>query len=138
MNEKTAKRRGAASGRAHQIPLWEWLIAMLGAVILLGAIAFFVVQAMNPPRAPKLTLTTDSIVQSGSHYLVLFHVVNEGRTVAGVVVEAVLEQAGTPVDRAEVLIPFAPTKSKADGTLVFQRDPRGAAMRIAVRGFTDP
>ena len=138
MNEKTTKRRSSRSDQAHEIPLWEWLMAGLGAAILVGALAFFAVQAMNPPGPPSLTVTRDSVVQSGAQYLVMFHVRNEGRTVAGVAVEGVLEQGGVAVERANVVIPFAPNNSEANGALVFERDPRLAQVRIVIRGFTDP
>jgi uncharacterized protein (TIGR02588 family) len=125
------------SKRKSEIPVWEWAIAALGACIVLGAIALFAVQIARPFGHPSFTISIDSVLESGTDYVVVIEVRNHGRTASNVTVEGTLTR-GTAVERSETALAFLPAKSRQTAALLFNSDPRQHQLRVMVRSFTEP
>ena len=124
--------------KSDRIPVWEWVLAGVGAVILVGAIAFFTTQAINPSGIPQLTAEVDSVVPVAGRYIVAFTVRNEGETASNVTVDGTLTEGESVLARATVSLPFVPANSQNSAAMMFDYDPRSHRLRVVVTSFTQP
>lgn len=132
-------------GRADQHrPLagsvWEWITAAVSLVIVLGAIAFLLVDAAGaPPTPPHIELVIDSIVTSGDGYLVEFRAVNSGQTTAaGLHIAAALREGDRTLETSEVEIDYVPREGSRSAGLFFGHDPRGYDLEMRPTGYRRP
>jgi uncharacterized protein (TIGR02588 family) len=118
------------------IPLCEWILAWIGALIVLSIITFTSVQAFrasdNPPQIIfKLAKTT--AIPSG--YLAKVDVFNEGdRTAAQLAISGRLNHEAA----RELTIDYLPPHSKRSVNLFFKDDPRSGTLDLQAESFQDP
>jgi uncharacterized protein (TIGR02588 family) len=125
---------------AERISALEWLVAGVGLLLVVAAVAFLVVDATRGgDRPPLVRVRADSVVaMGGGGYLVQFTAENRGRETAadvGVVGE-LRDGAGVETSRARV--DYVPGRSERRGGLYFHRDPRRGALRIWADGYQEP
>ena len=129
-----------ATPRGERISALEWLVAGLGLVLVVAAVAFMVLDAMRGGSAPpQIRVRADSVVAMGSGgYLVQFTAENHGHETAAdvAVVGELRDAAGVETSRARV--DYLPGRSERRGGLVFRRDPRQAALRLWAEGYQEP
>ena len=130
----------AQSGRGERISLLEWLVALVGLVLVVGTIAFLVIDAVRGEGSPpRLEVRADSLTTlGGAGFLVHFTATNRGReTAADVsVVGELRDAAGVETSRAR--LDYLPGRSDRRGGLLFRRAPHGTALRVWAEGFQEP
>ena len=121
-------------------PALEWIVAALGLVLVVGVVAFLVVQATHDDGAPPiLSVHVDSVVTLGdSAYLVQFTAENRGRaTAAGVGIVGEVGE-GAAIEQSRASVDYLPGRSTHRGGLLFRGDPRGGRARLRVEGYREP
>lgn len=124
----------AASARQEEAPpFWEWVVAGVGLVLLLAALAFLGYEASvsdDGPPAPAVQVL--GVDRQPAGYVVRLRVRNEARaTAANLRVAGVLTQGEREVERSDTEFQFVPGRSEREGGLFFRNDP--AAFRLQVR-----
>lgn len=113
-------------------PVLQWTMAVVGGVVTAGFIGVVVWEALQPTAPPAMSARIIAIQPSGSGYVAVIKVVNDGGdTTSAVDIEGVLgeEQATATVD-------YVPGHGHARAFLRFDADPRTAA--VAVKGWSAP
>jgi uncharacterized protein (TIGR02588 family) len=152
--EHTQKRRdgskmsaltGARSGSQKQqeseaIPIWEWIVAGFGFILVAGVIGFLLFEALSGNRLPPdVKLSVASVVQTRNGYLVRITAVNQGgMTAEGVIVEAELRSGTEPLERSRTTIDYLPPRSEKRLGLFFTRDPRQFQLAVRSLGYEEP
>ncbi|HVE78455.1 MAG TPA: hypothetical protein VNA89_06325 [Gemmatimonadaceae bacterium] len=132
--------RGERDDRADP-SRWEWVVAALGAALVLGVIGYMVYVGVTAPDAPhpRIRLAVDTVFAHASGYTVEFRAENEGdATAAGLVVRGRLLADTGAVDESEVVIDFVPAKSRRRAALVFAEDPRVHRLELRPLGYDRP
>jgi uncharacterized protein (TIGR02588 family) len=139
-----ASERAGGRGQhpSHAKPsTWEWVVAGLGAAIVLSAVAFMLYDAITagPHPTPRITVRADTVIEYGSGYVVEFRAVNEGdATAAAVIVSGELGRGTGVLERTEVTLDYIPARSSRTGGLVFANDPRTHRLALRAKGFNRP
>jgi uncharacterized protein (TIGR02588 family) len=133
------KQRHEESKRSHT-STWEWIIAALGALVVLSAVTIMLYEAFSsPPTPPKIEVVVDSIVDTEYGRVVEFRVRNHGQqTAAGLVVEGELRSDTGTIETAQVTIDYVPAQSSRRGGLLFTHDPRRYALEVKGKGYDRP
>ena len=124
-----------------EIPAAEWIVAALGALIVVAALATLVVDVVsNDKSAPRITIAVDSVVPSGGAHLVAVSAHNRGGgTAAELKVEATLvDEDGSPVERSEASLDYLPQRSVRRLGLYFRGDPRRYRIDVRPVGYQEP
>ena len=121
-------------------PFWEWIIAALGLVLVLGAIGTTFYRATTEDKTPpQLEVKIDLIEQSGAGHLVKFTVVNTGnQTAAAVAVEGELKAGAETAETSGSTLAYSPANSRRRGGLFFTKNPRQFELQIRVTGYEEP
>jgi uncharacterized protein (TIGR02588 family) len=124
----------------NAIPIWEWIVAAIGFMMVASVIGFLLYEAIGGDRLPPdVKLTVDSVVQTRNGYLAKITAVNEGgMTAAGVVIEGTLSRGAEPVERSWTTIDYLPPRSEQRGGLFFSRDPRQFDLQVRPSGYVEP
>jgi uncharacterized protein (TIGR02588 family) len=124
----------------NAIPIWEWIVAAIGFMMVASVIGFLLYEAIGGDRLPPdVKLTVDSVVQTRNGYLAKITAVNEGgMTAAGVVIEGTLSRGAEPVERSWTTIDYLPPRSEQRGGLFFTRDPREFDLQVRPSGYVEP
>ena len=122
------------------IPIWSWVAAALGLILVAGSVGFMLYQHFAENRTPPLVaIEVQSVVPSGKGYVVTIDVTNRGNEVAsGLVIEGVLTEAATPVETSTITIDYVPSGSHRQAGLYFTRDPGRFNLEIQPKGYVDP
>jgi uncharacterized protein (TIGR02588 family) len=122
------------------IPIWEWIVAGVGLVLVASVIGFLIYEAFTGKRLPPdVKLSVDSVSEIRNGFLVRITAVNEGGTTAeGVIVEAELKSGTEPVERSRTTIDYLPPRSEKRAGLFFTRDPRQLDLRVRSLGYEEP
>ncbi|MDP1618658.1 hypothetical protein [Phenylobacterium sp.] len=131
--------RGRREALEATSPL-EWLVAALGALLVLFAVGSMAYFAMNHPEGPpQVSLEVTEIRSSGEGYLVSFEAKNTGRsTAAGIVVTGTLTSGGEPIEESEVTLDYLPQDSERRGGLFFREDPAAHDLDLRAQGYSKP
>lgn len=121
-------------------PFWEWVIAAIGLILVLGAIGTTAYRATTEDKTPpQLEVKIDSIEQSGAGHLVKFTVVNTGnQTAASVAVEGELKTGAEKAETSGSTLAYSPANSERRGGLFFTKNPRQFDLQIRVTGYEEP
>jgi uncharacterized protein (TIGR02588 family) len=137
-----AQARSASQKQQEKeaIPIWEWIVAGVGLVLVSGVIGFLLYEAFTGSRLPPdVKVSVESVVQTGNGFLVRITAVNEGGTTAeGVIVEAELRSGTEPVERSRTTIDYLPPRSEKKAGLFFTRDPRQLDLQVRSLGYEEP
>lgn len=115
-------------------------MAALGALLVFSAVGVMLFQALTQPNTPpRLEVTVDSIVDTGSGYLAQVRVRNRGQsTAAQLLIEGQLNSDTGSVETAQATISYVPAQSIRRAGLLFSRDPREFRLEVAPKGFDLP
>ena len=124
----------------NAIPIWEWIVAAIGFVLVASVIGFLLYQAIIGKRLPPdVKLSVDSVIQTRNGYLAKITAFNEGgMTAAGVIVEGELRKGAESIERSWTTIDYLPPLSKQQGGLFFTRDPRQFELNVRPSGYVEP
>lgn len=133
-NRQDGKDKGGAT------PLAEWLVAALGLLLVLGALAFLGFRALRSGDAPPdVSVHPQDISKVQAGYRVQFRARNQGDTTAeGVVVEGTLSEGDKVIERSEATVHFVPVRSEREGGLFFKKDPRAFRLELRALGYVKP
>ena len=78
------RRGGAQQANANDAPPpWEWAVALLGLVLLLGSIGFLAYQVVaGDDSPPDVLIRADAVLPVKTGYLVQIRALNQGGTTA--------------------------------------------------------
>jgi uncharacterized protein (TIGR02588 family) len=118
---------------------WEYVVGVLGALVVLGAIGVMLFEgATRRDSPPDLRVAVDSVMRIGEGWLVEVRVSNEGgATAAQVNVEGEL-RATEPPETSGATIDYVPAESFRRAGLIFSEDPRGKELELRVTGYDLP
>ena len=119
---------------------WEWVVAALSAVLVLGAIGFMLHEALSEPSSPpSIEIAVDTIIATRNGYIVEFRATNRGTTTAaGMTVEGELRSDTGSVEKSEVTVQYVPAEASRQGGLFFSRDPQRYQLEIRPKGYARP
>jgi uncharacterized protein (TIGR02588 family) len=122
------------------IPIWEWIVAGLGLVLVAGMIGFLLYEAFSGDRLPPdVKLSVDSVVQTRNGFLVRIIALNEGgMTAEGVIIEGELRNGTESLERSRTTIDYLPPRSEKRAGLFFTRDPRRFNVQVRPLGYEEP
>ena len=131
--------RKSGAGAPSRIPPAEWAVAIVGAVLTLGAIVYLAVSAFSgSSRPPDLVVEMIGVEQVSAGWLVRLRATNRGdETVADVVIEGVARR-GPGEERNDVTLDYLPARSSREGGMYFTVDPRREAVQLRATGFRKP
>jgi len=134
----TDERDGDAARRP--IPVAEWIVAALGAVLVAGTIGYLVwLPASRDEAPPDVRVVAGAVVALQDGWLVKFRAANAGgQAAAGVLVEGELAGQDGPIETSEATVDYLPPGSEREGGLFFSRDPRRHEVRLRAKGYVDP
>jgi uncharacterized protein (TIGR02588 family) len=137
-----AQARSASQKQQEKdaIPIWEWIVAGVGLVLVAGVIGFLIYEAFSGNRLPPdIKLSVDSVVQTRNGFLVTVTAVNQGAiTAEGVDIEGELTTGTESVERSQTTIDYLPPRSYEKAGLFFTRDPRQFELQVRPLGYEEP
>lgn len=142
--EKSDSVRKASSDdqtkRAQKISPWEWAIALVSAVLVLGTIGLMLYEALDAPSTPPdIAITVEEIIRTDSSYVVVFSAHNRGQTTAASLsVEGELTSGGQTVEKSAATLDYVPSEAKRQGGLFFSSDPQQYNLTIRPKGYDQP
>ena len=124
----------------NAIPIWEWIVAAIGFMLVAGVIGFLLYEALGGNRMPPdVKLSVDSVVQTRNGYLVKITAVNQGGiTAEGVDIEGELRRGTEAVERSRTTIDYLPPGSEKRAGLFFTRDPQQFELQVRPFGYEEP
>jgi uncharacterized protein (TIGR02588 family) len=122
------------------IPVTEWVVAAIGAVLVAATIGYLVWLALSRDEAPPdVRVAEAGVVALQDGWLVKFRATNAGATAAAeLLIEGELVGEGGPVETSEATIDYLPPRSEREGGLFFRRDPRRHELHLRAKGYVDP
>jgi uncharacterized protein (TIGR02588 family) len=139
MNHQSSRQQ-SEERQEEPPPFWEWLVAGLGAVLLLATIAYLFQQASAGDSAqPVPSVQVVSVDRQAANHLVRVRVRNEGRaTAANLRVVGILTQEGREVERSETEFQYLPAHSSREGGLFFTHDPGAFRLEVRPQSYQQP
>lgn len=118
----------------------EWLVAGIGALLVVFAVGYMVQFALTRPDGPPaIELEVTGVSRAGAGYLVTFKATNTGRsTGAGVLVTGELSSGGERVEASEMTLDYLPQESERQGGLFFTEDPAAHELVLRAQGYAEP
>lgn len=118
----------------------EWLVAGIGALLVVFAVGYMVQFAMTRPDGPPaVELEVTGVTRAGTGYLVTFAATNIGHsTGAGILVTGELTSGGARVEASEVTLDYLPQESERQGGLFFTEDPAAHDLVLRAQGYAVP
>ncbi|MBI5276131.1 MAG: hypothetical protein HY854_06675 [Burkholderiales bacterium] len=121
-------------------PAWEWLVGLLGLVLVLSALGYLLAQALDGervPPSPEVRVTGIHAHDGGYTVVVRVHNRSES-TAAGLKIEGTLTQDGRQVEQSGFDLPYLAGHSTREGGLYFKRDPRSLQLDVRAKGYEKP
>ena len=137
---KKHRENHKAARNESETPLSEWVVAILGMLLVAGSIGYLVYDAAaGDTSPPDIMVHADSIQPVTGGYLVRIRAVNRGgATAAAVVVEGALKSADEEIEASEITFGYVPSHSERRGGLFFNEDPRGFELELRAKGYEEP
>jgi len=131
----TKTRQTAKRPPANAIPPLEWIAAGVGLALAGTAIGLTAWDAMlGVTGPPAIEVRLKRVTPTPHGYVAEIEAFNHGGAPAAQVeIEGVISGA----DPASATIDYIPEGSRASGGLIFDRDPRGAVLKLRAKGFSD-
>ena len=122
------------------VPLLEWIVAALGAILVGGAIAYLVYHSMTRGQTPPdIRVGAEQVLELGHGYVVQFRALNEGGSAAAqVTIEGEVVGPDGATERGEAVLDYLPPRSDRAGGLLFTSDPRQGELRLRATGYAKP
>jgi uncharacterized protein (TIGR02588 family) len=130
----------AGGSLVQRIPLWEWVLAALGGVMLLGVVGYITYHGIAYPEAPpEVVVEALGASPSGAGYLVRFRARNGGnRTASALRISGHLLRDGRPVETSETILDYLPQQSQRQGGLFFTENPANGRLVLRAEGYLEP
>ena len=125
--------------RPTEIPIFEWIAAALGALLLAGAIAVLVTHGAREAAGPELTARVARVerVAAGWRVEVVFE--NHGDlTAEQVVFAAEIERGGRRQPAAELTVDRLPARSSRRGGFFLTEEPPPGSLSLRPTSFLQP
>lgn len=121
-------------------PLLEWLLAIVGLILVVSSVGFLLYQAATGDETPPdVTVEVEVVTPAGHGYLVQFRAVNQGETTAkGLIIEGQLAEAGQEVEKSETTLDYIPARSEREGGLFFTENPDQFEIQLRALGYEQP
>lgn len=128
------------STRQKDVPIWEWMIAGLGLILVLASISLTLYRAFTEESTPPiLAIRIDSISPTEGGFLVRFSVKNTGnQTAADLNIEGVLKNGEKIEETSTMALTYAPANSNRQGGLLFTKNPSELDLQIRAMGYSVP
>jgi uncharacterized protein (TIGR02588 family) len=125
---------------ARPIPVAEWIVAALGAMLVAGTIGYLVWLATSRDETPPdVRVVADGVIALQDGWLVKFRAANAGaQAAAELLVEGELIGPDGAIESSEATVDYLPPRSEREGGLFFSRDPRQHEVRLRAKGYVDP
>ena len=129
-----------SNNKEAKIPFWEWIIAGVGLILVIGSVGTAFYRAVTEESTPpNLAFSVDSIEQTGGGYVVRFSVANSGsQTAAGLMVEGTLKNGEENAETSTAAFTYAPANSVRQGGLLFTKNPNDFKLQIRALGYEQP
>lgn len=131
----------ASASLKHANPILEWLVSLLGLVVVLGALGLLVHEAMAPatPPDPTLRVRVREVSRATDGWRVEVEAENHGRgSATALEVAATLTPPRGPPETATATLDHLAGDGTADLTLMFRSDPRQGQLELTVGGWSEP
>lgn len=134
------RRQPGEEVREGPPPLWEWVVAGIGLVLVLASVGYLTWEAVQRPRTgPEPVIEGVRVEPQGAQYLVHFRVRNRGTlTAERLKVGARLLRQGQPVEEREAEFEFLPGGASVEGGMFFSQDPRQLQLQLDARSYQKP
>ena len=135
---KSSDSHGRAGARAPA--LLEWLVALVGLVLLCASVGYLTYQAVAAkPGSPDPVVEVVAVEAQGTRFLVRVRVSNRAsEPAAALKVAGLLTRDGRLIERRETELDYLPGKSWREGGLFFSRDPAGFELEIRPESYRTP
>ncbi len=126
--------------RHTKTPVWEWLVAAVGLILVIGSIGLTLYRAVIEKTTPPiLEFSVDSIQPTANGYLVKFQVRNTGnQTAAALTIEGELKNGEESAETSTATLAYAPANSVRRGGLFFTKNPQNVDLQIRATGYEEP
>ncbi|MEJ7624698.1 MAG: hypothetical protein WKF34_11960 [Pyrinomonadaceae bacterium] len=133
-------KKAAKAGQSPQPPVWEWMLAALGAILILGAIGVTLYRAATREDTPaSFEIQIESTERSRDSYAVTFKIQNIGsHTAAAVSIEGTLTKGEEEEESSAATITYIPPNSERQATVFFSKDPKDFETKLRVTGYERP
>ena len=124
----------------HHVSTWEWAVAALGLILVVGTIGFMLFRALTETGTPPtIEFSVGEIQPSGPGYLVTFTATNRGNEAAAdLLVEGQLAGDDGSTETSSATLAYLPGGSHRQGGLFFVSDPRARPLVIRAKGYERP
>jgi uncharacterized protein (TIGR02588 family) len=125
--------------RSGDIPVFEWIAAALGALLLLGAVAVLVTHGLDAASGPDLHARVDRVARVDAGWRVEVVLENRGdRTAEDVTFVAEVERGGGGREvLAELTLDQLPARSSRRGGFFLPAEPP-AGLTVRATGYLEP
>ena len=140
-SDKETKETEKDKTKQHQkTSALEWIIAVVGLILVTGAIGFMIYEAaLQEKQPPNFVFEIASPMKTSNGFLVKFELENTGdETAAAVEVEGELTRGEESVEKSSATLTYAPSHSKREGGLLFTKNPNEFELTIRVAGYEKP
>lgn len=126
--------------RPKETPVWEWIIATVGLILVVSAIGSMLYRATSAESTPpRLKVNIKSIEPNGDGYLVKFLVKNTGnQTAAALTIEGELKSGDQSAETSSATLTYVPSNSERKGGLFFTKNPQQFELQIRATGYEEP
>jgi uncharacterized protein (TIGR02588 family) len=133
-------RKGPPEAARRPVPVGEWIVAGLGAVLVAGTLGYLVTLALTRDDAPPDVRVVEQAVRAlPGGWLVQFRAINAGsQAAAELLIEGELRGPGGALETSEATIDYLPARSARDGGLIFSHDPRTHDLRLRAKSYVQP
>jgi uncharacterized protein (TIGR02588 family) len=137
---ESSERSNQGAGTGSDVPVLEWVVAIMGLILVSGSIGFLVYQAMiRDSSPPDIMLKVNSVTPISNGYLVKFKAMNQGDSTAkGLIVEGQLKDGNEDIETSETTLDYLPSHSEREGGLFFTKDPRQFELQLRAVGYEQP
>lgn len=132
-------RRGKPAARTDT-PLLEWVLGVVGMLLLAAMVTFLVFQGLKDEGTPgAVRLVSESIVAVDDGYLVKVGVHNLGaQTLADLNLKVRLLERETEVESAQLTIDYLPGHATRKAGAFLRHDPSRYRLELVAEGYQEP
>ena len=130
-----------ATQRAPLQKNWiEWLVFVLGLILVAGVLGFLAISSLSMGNAPPdLKIHLSPAQAEGKYFRVPVKIKNNGdQTAEGVQIEVVFNEGKANEETATFEAAFLPRHSSREGAVIFKTDPRTGTLEARVLGYEKP
>lgn len=123
-----------------EIPVLEWAFATVGVIIVVGVLAFNIVQALNDRETPPdIQVNAAEAIRTTRGYVLPIEAVNVGgESAAALMIAGQLRTPEGDVETSEVTFDYVAPHSSKKGGLFFEHDPKAYELKLRVLGYQEP